>query len=111
MSPNCLFFAQICLYLTVCITMFAGRGARFNSDALRQRAHRLKQRKIGTRQRICFDGLDSNVASRLEQHGQNGGRSCGDQDKPQWTATTIRLRPDLLITFNQSHYLVLVLVT
>jgi hypothetical protein len=68
------FSVQNCLYLTACIILNAGLEVRFKGDALGQRAYRLKQRKIDTRQRICFDGLDSNVASRLEQHGQNGGR-------------------------------------
>ena len=74
--PNCLFFAQNCLYLTMCILLIVGRKVRFKSDALRQGVYRLKQRKIDTRQKLCLDGLGSNVAERLEQHGQNGERPC-----------------------------------
>jgi len=36
---------------------FAGRGARFRRDALKQRVRQLKQRKIDARQRLSFNGL------------------------------------------------------
>jgi len=53
------------VYILRCQLLYiAGRGARFKGDALKQRVHRLKQQKIDVRQRICFDGLDSNVALR-----------------------------------------------
>jgi hypothetical protein len=69
------------------LCIFAGQGARFNCDALKQRAHRFKQRKTGTRLRLCFNGLDklccieamSDMVKTVEDY-------VAAKTMPQWTA-------------------------
>jgi hypothetical protein len=80
--------------------MIAGRGARFNSDALKHRVCQLKQRKIGMRQKLCFDGLNiamlhkglSNMVKTVKDH-------VAIKTNLNGPLTTLRLRPVLQPTF------------
>jgi len=73
------------------ITIFAGRGARFRRDATKHGTYQLKQRKIDTRQRLCFDGLDmqccseemSGVVKTVKDHE-------AAKTSPQWTANMFK---------------------
>jgi hypothetical protein len=83
---------------------FAGRGARFRRDATKHGTCQLKQRKIDTRQRLCFDGLDMQCCSE-EMSGVvktvKGHEAA--KTSPQWTADMFKAQTQPVLLYNLTN--------